>query len=68
LVSTAILKGDSVLKALRNWRGSTQVQLADDTGIGQGFLSELKSRIKTGSSDTLAKRAQRLDVPPGWLG
>ena len=67
-VSTAILKGDSVLKALRNWRGLTQVQLAEAAGIGQGFLSELEARMKTGSAETLTKLAQRLDVPVGWLG
>jgi DNA-binding Xre family transcriptional regulator len=67
-VSTAILKGDSVLKALRNWRGLTQVQLAEAAGIGQGFLSELEGRMKTGSPETLTKLAQRLDVPVGWLG
>ena len=67
-VSAAILKGDSVLKALRNWRGLTQVQLAEAAGIGQGFLSELEARMKTGSAETLAKLAQRLDVPVGWLG
>ena len=68
LVSTAILKGDSVLKALRNWRGLTQVQLAEAAGIGQGFLSELEARMKAGSAETLTKLAQRLDVPAGWLG
>jgi DNA-binding XRE family transcriptional regulator len=68
LVSTAILKGDSVLKALRNWRGLTQVQLAEAAGLGQGFLSELEARMKTGSAETLTKLAQRLDVPVGWLG
>jgi len=67
-VSAAILKGDSVLKALRNWRGLTQVQLAEAAGIGQGFLSELEARMKTGSAETLTKLAQRLDVPLGWLG
>jgi hypothetical protein len=67
-VSTAILKGDSVLRALRNWRGLTQVQLAEAAGIGQGFLSELEGRMKTGSPETLTKLAQRLDVPVGWLG
>jgi DNA-binding Xre family transcriptional regulator len=68
LVSTTILKGDSVLKALRVWRGLTQVQLAEAAGIGQGFLSELEGRMKTGSAETLTKLAQRLDVPVGWLG
>ena len=66
-VSTAILNGDSLLKALRVWRGMTQVQLADAAGIGQGYLSELEGRAKTGSPDTLAKLAQALDVPPGWV-
>ena len=36
--------------------------------IGQGFLSELEGRMKTGSAETLTKLAQRLDVPVGWLG
>jgi hypothetical protein len=56
-------ESDCVLKALRN-----QVQLAEAAGIGQGFLSELEARMKTGSAETLAKLAQRLDVPVGWLG
>ena len=68
MVSAAILKRDSVLKALRNWRGSTQVQRAQAAGIARGFLSELEARMKTGSAETLAKLAQRLDVPVGWLG
>jgi hypothetical protein len=66
-VSTAILNGDSVLKALRIWRGLTQVQLADASGIGQGYLSELEGRAKTGSPETLAKLAQGLDVSLGWV-
>jgi DNA-binding XRE family transcriptional regulator len=66
-VSASILKGDGILKALRNWRGLTQVQLAEAAGIGQGYLSELEARAKTGSAETLAKLAQRLDVPAGWL-
>jgi DNA-binding XRE family transcriptional regulator len=66
-VSTAILKGDSLLKALRNWRGLTQVQLAEAAGIGQGYLSELEGRAKSGSPDTLTKLAQRLNVPIEWL-
>jgi hypothetical protein len=67
-VSAAILKGDSILKALRNWRGLTQVQLSESAGIGHNYLSELEARVKSGSGETLAKLAQRLDVPAGWLG
>ncbi len=67
-VSTAILDGDSILKALRVWRGMTQVQLADAAGIGQSYLSELEGRAKTGSPETLAGLAQALNVPLGWVG
>lgn len=65
--SSAILKGDSLLKALRSWRGLTQLQLADASGIGQGYLSELEARAKSGSPEMLAKLAQQLEIPVGWL-
>jgi DNA-binding XRE family transcriptional regulator len=68
VVSAAILEGDSVLRALRNWRGLSQVQLAEAAGIGQRLLGELEARMKIGSVETLMKLAQRLDVPVGWLG
>ncbi len=42
-VSAALLRGDSRLKAIRNWRGETQLHLAAETGIGQGYLSDLES-------------------------
>lgn len=66
-VSSAVLGGDSVLKALRLWREMTQVQLAQAAGLGQGFLSELEARAKAASPATLAKLASCLDVPVGWL-
>ena len=53
----AILKGGSVLKAVRNWRGSTRVQRAEAVGIGRGFLSEPEAGMKTGSAETTAGRA-----------
>ena len=67
-VSAAVLRGDGLLRAIRNWRGLTQVQLAEGAGIGQGYLRELEARAKTGSVETLTKLARRLDVPTGWLG
>lgn len=65
-VSTAVLNGDSLLKALRRWRGLTQEQLAKASGINQGYLSELESGAKTGSPETLQKLGAALDVS-GWL-
>lgn len=67
-VSSAVLAGDSLIKALRRWRGKTQAELASAAGINQGFLSEMEARTKQGSHDTLAKLAACLDVPEAWLG
>lgn len=66
-VSAAILRGDSRLKAIRNWRGETQLHLASETGLGQGYLSDLESGRRTGTPETIAKIAQALNVPVGWL-
>ena len=40
-VSARLLKGESLLKAMRNWRDMTQMHLAFKTRIGQGYLSDL---------------------------
>jgi len=37
------------------------------TGIGQGYLSDLESGRRTGTTATIAKLAQALDVPVEWL-
>jgi hypothetical protein len=66
-VSAAILRGESRLKAIRNWRGETQLHLSFKTGIGQGYLSDLESGRRTGTPETIAKLAQALSVPVEWL-
>jgi len=66
-VSAAILRGESRLKAIRNWRGHTQLYLNFKTGIGQGYLSDLETGRRTGSPETIAKLAQALNVPVEWL-
>jgi hypothetical protein len=66
-VSAAILRGDSRLKAIRNWRDETQLHLSFKTGIGQGYLSDLESGRRTGTSETIAKLAKALNVPVEWL-
>lgn len=66
-VSTAILAGDSPLKAIRRWRGLTQVELATAAGLTQSFLSEIESGAKSGSAETLTRLAAALNVPAGWL-
>jgi len=66
-VSAAMLRGESRLKAIRNWRYMTQLHVSMRTDIGQGYLSDLESGRRTGSPETIAKLAQALDVPVEWL-
>jgi hypothetical protein len=66
-VSAAILRGDSRLKAMRHWRGKTQMHLEFKTGIGQGYLSDLENGRRAGTPETVAKLAQALEVPVEWL-
>ncbi len=66
-VGAALLRGDSRLKAIRVWRGLSQTAVAEQTGIGQGYLSDLEARRRGGSPETLEKLASALDVPITWL-
>jgi predicted transcriptional regulator len=66
-VSAAILRGESRLKAIRNWRDETQLHLSFKTNIGQGYLSDLESGRRTGTAETIAKLAEALEVPVEWL-
>ena len=66
-VSRYLLKGDSLVKSIRKWRGMTQAEVAEKAGIGQGYLSEIESREKKGTEETLKRLAAALDVPEKWL-
>lgn len=66
-VSNLLIKGFSRLKAVRCWRGMKQLDLSAKSGIGQGYLSDLESRRRGGSSETLAALAKALDVPLSWI-
>ena len=66
-VGAAVLNGVSRLKAVRTWRDVTQLQLAAQTDIAQGYLSDLETGRRMGTPETLAKRAQALDVPVEWI-
>jgi len=66
-VVAAILRGETRLKAIRNWRDETQLHLNFKTGISQGYLSDLESGRRKGTPETIAKLAQALNVPVEWL-
>jgi DNA-binding XRE family transcriptional regulator len=67
-VSSAMLRGDRLLKALREWKGMTQSSLAKSSGISQGFLSDIESGKRVASGDNLVRIANALELPEGWLG
>jgi DNA-binding XRE family transcriptional regulator len=46
----------------RKKRGMTQAALAKDTGVAQGFLSEIESGQKPGTAATLKKIADALRI------
>ena len=66
-VSAAMLRGESRLKAIRNWRDMTQLHVSMKTDLGQGYLSDLESGRRTGTPETIAKLAKVLKVPVEWL-
>lgn len=66
-LSTRILKGESLLKAIRNWRDMTQMQVEHQTGIAQGYLSDLESGRRNGADETLKKLAKVYQVPSEWI-
>lgn len=66
-VSQRMLKGESLLKSIRNWRDMTQMQVEFKTDIAQGYLSDLESGRRKGTDETLRKLATLYDVPSEWL-
>ena len=68
-VTAAMLKGASLLKALRKAAGLTQTELSALTGLGQGYLSEIEAigSKKRPSPAALAALAKALNVDPEWL-
>ena len=58
-----IAKGENALRDLREWRDVTQLYLSHKTDIGQGYLSDLESGRRKGTTAALKKIARELDVP-----
>jgi transcriptional regulator with XRE-family HTH domain len=66
-VTKLMLKGDSLFRALRKWRGLNQFDMVGLTGLSQGFLSDLESGKKKGTPETLEKIAAALKIDRQWL-
>jgi DNA-binding XRE family transcriptional regulator len=67
-VAAMMLKGDTLLRALRKWKGYTQNDVAGKTNLAQGYISDLENGHKTGTLETLQLIAHALDIDPKWLG
>ena len=57
-----MLAAKTPLAFWRKKRGLTQAALAKDTGVAQGFLSEIESGQKPGTAATLKKIADALRI------
>jgi hypothetical protein len=66
-VSQHVMKGSSLLKSLRLWRGLSQAEVASRAGLSQGFLSDLENRRRKRTPEVGRKLAKALDVPLHWL-
>jgi hypothetical protein len=58
-----IANGENALRALREWRGKTQLYVSHKTNIGQGYISDLESGRRRGTATALKKIADVLKVP-----
>jgi hypothetical protein len=58
-----IARGENALRALREWRGKTQLYIAHKTNIGQGYTSDLESGRRKGTTTALKKIAGVLKLP-----
>lgn len=66
-VWTAIESGDSPVRAVRKYRGMTQKDMEQATGLAQGYLSEIENGTKPGGLQTMRKIATALRVPVDLL-
>src|SRR5438270_1408576 len=58
-----IANGENALRALREWRGKTQLYVSHKTNIGQGYISDLESGRRRGATTALKKIADVLKLP-----
>jgi DNA-binding XRE family transcriptional regulator len=58
----AILDGENAVRALRRWRGLTQLQLAAKAGLAPLYVSQIETGRRTGSPRVLRALAEALGV------
>ena len=58
-----ITGGENALRVLREWRCKTQLYISHKTNIGQGYISDLESGRRKGTTAALKKITDVLKVP-----
>ena len=58
-----IANGENSLHVLREWRDMTQLELSSKTDIGQGYISDLESGRRKGTTAALKRIAGTINVP-----
>lgn len=61
-VTYAILDGANPIRVWREYRGLTQQQLAEASGISVPYLSQIESGKRKGRTEVLAAIAKELDI------
>ena len=62
-VWAAIERGEHPVRAIRKYRGLTQIEVAEKAGLRQGYIADNEAGKKTGSATSLKAIAAALGVP-----
>ncbi|HEV7981293.1 MAG TPA: helix-turn-helix transcriptional regulator [Xanthobacteraceae bacterium] len=62
-VWAAIERGEHPVRAIRKYRGLTQIEVAEKAGLRQGYIADIEAGKKTGSATSLKAIAAALGVP-----
>jgi len=66
-IAERIAAGENPIRAIREWRDMTQMELSYRTNIGQGYLSDLEGGRRKGTVAALRVIAKNLRVPLDML-
>ena len=62
-VWVAIESGEHPIRAIRKYRGLTQIEVAQQASLRQGYIADIEAGRKRGSAASLKAIAVALDVP-----
>ncbi len=66
-ICAGLLRGESLIRAIRMWRGLSEEGLARRAGIDLGHLLDLEHRRRPTAAHTAERLAVSLDMPATWL-